>query len=240
MDEANLTQPLFESDRDRGEFTVRLLVMHLLSPDDWKWLSQFKDCSLDNDEARALIVVRELGAIDNAAYRSINHVDTLTASGRLRRLRDAGLLDQRGKGPATYYRPSGRLLAALGCPTELEPLRPDTTALRTEFPGLRSESAPLRSEFETLRSELPDPIRTQLAGLGRRATPEALDTVLVALASWKPLSLEELSALTGRAATHLRMRNVKRLLKEGRLAYVHPEEPNHPEQKYVARPGGGE
>ena len=232
MEQANLSHPLFESDRERDEFTVRLLVVHLLSPADWQWLSQFKDCNLDNDDARSLIVIRELGAIDNAAYRSINHVDTLTASGRLRRLRDAGLLEQRGKGAATYYRPGGRLLAALGTPTPPEPLRTDTTALR-------SESAPLRSEFDGLRSELPDPVRSQLANLGRRATPEELDAVLIALACWKPLSLEELSALTGRATTHLRMRNIKRLLTAGRLRYLYPEEPNHPDQKYVAADQGG-
>ena len=117
--------------------------------------------------------------------------------------------------------------------------RADIAPLRPESPGLRSESAPLRSEFDALRSELPDPIRSQLAELGRRATPEELDAVLIALASWKPLSLEELSALTGRATTHLRMRNIKRLLTECRLGYLYPEEPNHPDQKYVAADQGG-
>ena len=240
MEQANLTQPLFESDRDRDEFTVRLLVMHLLSPADWQWLSQFRECNLENDDARALIVVRELGAIDNAAYRSINHVDTLTASGRLRRLRDSGLLEQRGKGAATYYLPGGRLLAALGSPTPPEPLRSDSEPLRTESPPLRTELPPLRTEFEALRKELPEPVRRQVEGLGRRATPEELDAVLIALTSWRPLTLDELSALTGRDTAHLRLRNIKRLLTEGRLAFTHPDEPNHPEQKYVAARAGDE
>lgn len=68
-------------------------------------------------------------------------------------------------------------------------------------------------------------------------TPEELDAVLIALTTWRPLTLEELSALTGRATVHLRLRNIKRLLTEGRLAYTHPDEPNHPEQKYVALAG---
>ncbi len=235
MEQANLTQPLFESDRDRDEFTVRLLVMHLLSPADWQWLSQFRDCKLENDDAQALIVVRELGAIDNAAYRSINHVDTLTASGRLRRLRDSGLLEQKGKGAATYYQPGARLLAALGSPTSPEPLRSDTTGLRPESPPLRPEFPALRPEFAALFATLPSKLKEDANRLGARATPQELDAFILGLTEWRPLTLEELAALTGRAADHLRKRNIKRLLMEGRLAYTHPDEPNHPEQKYVAR-----
>lgn len=228
MEQANLSQPLFESDRVRDEFTVRLLVVHLLSQTDWKWLSQFRDCNLDDADARALIVMRELGAIDNAAYRSINHVDTLSASGRLRRLRDSGLLEQRGKGAATYYLPGGRLRAAIG------PLTP-TESLRAEFPeGLRAESRPLRAEFEALRAELPAPLRADLEGLAQRSTPEELDPIIIGLCRWRPLSLIELAGLTGKTANHLRSRSVKRLLTARRLAYTHPDEPNHPDQKYVA------
>lgn len=206
------------------------------------------------NEPLALIVVRELRAIDNAAYRSINHVDTLTASGRLRRLRDSGLLEQKGKGAATYYLPGRRLLAALGSLTTSEPLRTESDSLRPEFPPLRPELTalapggsplahgvpplahgvpPLRTEFEALRSEVPETVRGQLERLGRRATPEELDNVLISLAAWRPMTLEELSHLTGRDAAHLRSRNIKRLLTEGRLAYTHPDEPNHPEQKYT-------
>lgn len=60
---------------------------------------------LSDEEARALVFVRELGAIDNAAYRAINRTDTLSASGHLRRLRDLGLLDMKGGGSRTYYVP---------------------------------------------------------------------------------------------------------------------------------------
>lgn len=164
MEQANLSQPLFESDRDRDEFTVRLLVMHLLSPADWEWLSQFRDCNLENEDARALIVVRELGAIDNAVYRSINRVDTLAASGRLRRLRDAGLLKQKGKGAATYYLPGGRLLAALGSQTPPEPLRSESEPLRTEPPRCARSYPPCaRSSRHCARS-----YRNQSAGKSTR------------------------------------------------------------------------
>ena len=41
--------------------------------------------------------------INNLIYRVTNDVDTLTASKDLRRLRDAELIEQQGKGSATYY-----------------------------------------------------------------------------------------------------------------------------------------
>jgi predicted transcriptional regulator len=94
----------------------------------------------------------------------------------------------------------------------------------------------LRPELAALRSELPSDVSTALDQLGSRAAPGELDAVLVRLAQWRPLSVEELAGLTGRATEHLRKRNVKRLLSEGRLAYLHPDEPNHPDQKYVAVP----
>lgn len=44
-------------------------------------------------------------------YRNINSVDTLSASAHLRRLRDLGLLEQKGRSNATYYVPTSKLLA---------------------------------------------------------------------------------------------------------------------------------
>ena len=47
--------------------------------------------------------MKEIGAITNQDYRQLNGVDTLTASRVLVRLRDLGLLDQKGSGNGTYY-----------------------------------------------------------------------------------------------------------------------------------------
>ncbi|MGI8554585.1 MAG: ATP-binding protein [Dehalococcoidia bacterium] len=167
MRRANLTLPLFESDREKDTFTVTLLVHHLLGPEDVEWLAGFKDCNLDEDEARALIVVRELGALNNLTYRTIASTDTLSASGHLRRLRDLGLLEQRGRGSATYYVPADRLrrpgvgqMALL----EREPVQSpgdkavpvDTTALSAKktslYPGSESLSAKKTSLYPGLGS----------------------------------------------------------------------------------------
>ncbi|WP_308795972.1 Fic family protein [Tolypothrix sp. FACHB-123] len=103
MLEANLTLPLFVSNRDRDYFHLTLFTHHLLDGEDIEWLTQFKNYGLSNDEAKALVVLKQVGIINNLIYRVTNDVDTLTASQHLRRLRDAGLLEQQGKGSATCY-----------------------------------------------------------------------------------------------------------------------------------------
>lgn len=56
-----------------------------------------------HNQKRALIFLKEVGAIDNSSFRQINGVDTLKASADLRDLRSKSILDQKGKGKATYY-----------------------------------------------------------------------------------------------------------------------------------------
>ena len=74
------------------------------------WLARFKNLHLTEAEARALVVAREVGAIDNATWRDTNKVDTLTASQSLKKLRDAGLFQQKGRGAATWYQPTSKML----------------------------------------------------------------------------------------------------------------------------------
>ncbi|MCX8016543.1 MAG: hypothetical protein N2690_01375, partial [Rhodocyclaceae bacterium] len=98
-------------------------------------------------------MAREAGAIDNATYREINHVDTLSASQALRRLRDAGLLDQQGRGSATWYRPTDLMLGEYQPQTvAFEAGQGGDTALPREcdrqpreFEPLSRESAPQNS-----------------------------------------------------------------------------------------------
>ena len=95
--------PTFESDHGRNQFTARLLLHHFLGVEDIKWLALFDSYALNEDQKKALIFVKELGGIDNNAYRQLNTVDTLKASQDLRDLKRKEILDQKGKGKATYY-----------------------------------------------------------------------------------------------------------------------------------------
>jgi ATP-dependent DNA helicase RecG len=216
MATANLTPVLLESDRVRDEFTLRLLVHHLFSPEDIKWLARFKHCNLHDDDARALVVLREIGALDNATYRSVNRVDALTASGRLRKLRDLQILDQRGRGATTYYVPGGLFTAK-------DAGKYKKSGLPAQ--SLRGESdSQLREEMESLRRELPESLRAQVEAIGRRTPVDQLNEVILLLCNWKPLPLGQIAVVLNKNAEHLRSRNLKRLLAEGKLTYMYPED----------------
>lgn len=105
MDEAKMVPPTFESDHSGNEFTIRLLLHHLVSEEDILWLKEFQHFGLSDAQKRALIFVRETGAADNPAYRQINGCDSLKASSDLRQMRDLGILQQKGKSRSTYYIP---------------------------------------------------------------------------------------------------------------------------------------
>jgi ATP-dependent DNA helicase RecG len=127
------------------QFVARYFFHHFLGAEDIAWLAQFKDLHLSEDEAKALIVVREAGAFNNSTYRELTKVDTLTASQSLRRLRDAGLLAQKGRGSVTYYVPTERLVDS-GLSTKPEALSSNPDGLLSNPSGLLSNPASLLSE----------------------------------------------------------------------------------------------
>lgn len=225
MARANLTAPLFESDREKDAFTVTLLVHHLLGPDDVAWLTRFKDCHLSEDEARALIVVREVRAINNAFYRTINRMDALTASGHLRRLRDLGLLEQKGKGSATYYVPTERLLgveplAAVALP---QGFAPSDKPLPEGFPALPQGFPPL-----------PEDIAQAVQRLGQRSTPDEVRSAIRGLCAWRPMRPAEIAAILKRNPEYVRNTYLAPMVRDGELAYTYPDNPAHPQQAYQA------
>ena len=235
MDQAGLTPPLFESNRDNDQFVARYFFHHFLGEEDIAWLAQFKDLHLSDDEAKALIVVREAGALNNGTYRELTKVDTLTASQSLRRLRDAGLLAQKGRGSATYYVPTERLLDS--------GLSSESGGLSSNPPALSSNPEPLSNappgKFdEALRSHLLDGISGALAAkvgaLGQRHPPQEVRDVVVALCQARAWRADELSAVLRRNPEVVRQNYLRPLMREGRLTMTNPQEPNDPQQAYRA------
>ena len=234
MDDAGLTPPTFESDRERNQFVVTLLFHHFLSPEDLAWLRQFQHIELTDEEARALVFVREAGAITNAAYRAVNHVDVLTASQHLRRLRDHALLQQKGKGAETYYLPTDKLLAPwqarnagigdAGTPAQSVNLPPESVN-----PPALSVNPPNRfAPFPGMPSDLQDALTTIKARLPQ---PEMEDMVW-RLCAWRAFSTEHLATLLQRNRNYVTNRLITPMLRAGRLAMTIPDQPNHPQQQY--------
>jgi ATP-dependent DNA helicase RecG len=259
MEQAGLTPPLFESDRSNDQFVARYFFHHFLGEDDIRWLAQFRDLHLSDEEARALVVVRESGGMDNASYRGLNKVDTLTASNSLRRLRDAGLLVQKGRGSATYYVPSDRLLqkiedpegapssGGLGLSTNPLGLSTNPLGLSTNPLGLSTNPSDEDSELDevaerarcALLNELPGELAARVGALGRRNPPGEVFPVLLEVCRQRAWGAEELGQLFRRNARYIRNNYLRPLMREGRLAMAKPEEPNSPDQAYRAVEGTG-
>lgn len=213
FDTVELRDPLFRLIRRAQATILDDLPKSFLGEEDIAWLAQFRELHLSDGEAKALIVVREAGAIDNATYRELNKVDALTASGALRRLRDAGLLAQKGRGSATYYVPIERIGSdGRGLPTKPAALSANPQGLSTNPEALSDtpEDLPTTTTPEeetarrTLLAELPGDLAAKVGALGRRSIPNQTQAVIVEvcrLRAWRP---EELALLLQRNARHVR------------------------------------
>ncbi len=256
-EQAGLAPPLFESDREREQFVVRLFFHHFLGPDDLAWLGQFKDLQLSDAEARALVVTREVGAMDNATWREINKVDTLAASHGLKKLRDAGLLQQNGRGSATWYKPTAYMLGSdEDVAGDDEGLSSDPGGLSSNPEGLSSNPEGLSSNPEGLSSnprslssnpdpaaqavrrallnELPGELAAQVGSLGQRRPPKDVREVVFRLCQQRDYRAEELSQLLVRNVETVRQNYLRPLLRAGRIVMARPDKPNDPDQAYRA------
>lgn len=252
MDEVGLTPPTFESDREGNQFVVTLLFHHFLSPEDWSWLRSFQDVELTDEQARALVFVREAGAISNAAFRAITHLDVLTASQHLRRLRDGGLLQQKGKGAQTYYVPTEKLLAPWqgrvgqanprpGNPVS-QPVESSDQAIQAAGKAAEPLRQSIQSDAQSVQHrgesiqfrDLPQPLAIQLETVSRRATPEVIRNLIRQLCAWRPLSADELATLLRRTRIHLVNEHIRPMVLAGEIERTLPDQPNHPQQKYRA------
>jgi ATP-dependent DNA helicase RecG len=223
MEQANMVPPTFESNHSSNQFTTRLLLHHFLSEEDILWLHSFNQFELNDSQKRALIFIRETGAIDNPAYRQLNGCDILKASSELRSLRDLNILVQKGKGRATYYQinPEFIINASKGLPDQ--------------FGGLSDQFEGLSGQFEGLSGELPADLLTRIEALGKRTNDkQKINQIILDLCSRQPQSIKQLSSILHRNENYM-LGFVTNLRDQGLLEYVYPDMPNHPQQAYKIR-----
>jgi ATP-dependent DNA helicase RecG len=224
----DLLPPTFESSRRPDQFVATFLFHHFLGADDLAWLRRLTREALSDEEARALVFVRELGAIDNAAYRTINRTDTLNASAHLRRLRDLGLLEMKGSGSRTYYVSGPAFFAGLSVAEGNTPQAPTNTHQLVE--NTHQHMA------DSHRSELtpPDALMARVRAAGSKPRRNVLRAVILDLCAWQPCSARALAHWLGRSDhKHLVREHLTPMVRSQDLAYTIPEMENHPEQRYT-------
>ena len=243
---AHLAPPTFESDRVGNQFTAHLLLHHFLSEGDLVWLSKFEKFELNDDQKQALILVRELGAINNSSYRQILDIDTLEATRDLRQLCEYKLLLKKGEKKGTYYLPGKRLNEEPRIHSdepkalidEPKTLSDEPKALSDEPKALIDEPIPNDNTSEEKRNnllrELPDSLAKDLLSLKKReSNKEKIADIIVEVCSIRPFTLSELSILLNKGDNYISNNYIKPLLGT-KLNYKFPDVVNHPEQAYIA------
>ena len=225
MDRANLEPPTFKSSRAADEFAAVFLFHHFLTEENLHWLNRFVEHDLSQEDRKALIYVRETGYIDNASYRDINHVDTLTASGHLRHLRDLSLLEMKGGGSKTYYVPG----LDLHKPDNLEG-KPDN--LEGKPDNLEGKPDELLSTPDLL-AQMPKKLRDRVLKVGKKAPRETIRHAILTLCHWRELTGTQLAGILRRHRRFLLSEHVKPMVGAGELKMKFPQE-NHPRQAYLA------
>lgn len=193
--------------------------------------------NLTDEEARTLIVVREMGAITNADYRNINCVETLSASASLRRLRDLGLLEQKGRSNTTYYVPTTKLLIGHIKPnlqsSNLPSLGPNLPSSNSNLP---SSSTTLPSSADQVVSSLfasiPEDLKSKIENLRKKSDIEEVRSLIKDLCSLRPFRIQELSEILKRNPKYIKEVYLKSMIESGVLEYIFPHQSSHPQQAY--------
>ena len=244
MEKAELLPPTFESNHADNQFTIRLLLHHFLSEADINWLTTFNIFELDDSQKRALIFLREVGAIDNAAHRQINGIDMIKSSTDLRDLRDKNIILQKGKGRSTYYIPNYSSQYWKPDNIDYQTTKKNTGKTDNDSAPVDSLSAPVNpisAPVESLSApvdkllfnQLPPELQKKIGSLPQRNKDHILlSNIILELCKWRPLKSSELVNILGRTEKYLIRNFITPLRDKGKLEYIYPEMPNHPAQAY--------
>ena len=143
----------------------------------------------------------------------INGVDTLIASAQLRRLRDLELLEQKGKGNATYYVPTQKML----------------------FPEHTPQTSALSEGVPSQTSALSDDLREIILKVGKRTPPDIIKQIIKQLCSSRPFRPSEIALLLQKNQRHIRDYYLTPMVESGELELGFPDNPTYFLQSYQTK-----
>jgi ATP-dependent DNA helicase RecG len=233
MKKAGLMPPTFESNRSANQFTARLLLHHLLDKETLQWLASYTNYSLNNEQRLSLVFVREVGAIDNITYRQLNSdINNQKASYDLHYMCTKGLLEQKGQSRSTYYIAGENFVNSRADGENGNAIGENS---RADGENGNAEGEMCRDNGEMCRAEdLPIEFKKRVGKTGKRMVAKDMESLIIDLCTYKPLSLAEMASLLHRDMRALRYHYINTLIKQKRLFYTIPEMINHPNQKYTA------
>lgn len=228
MKSANMMPPTFESNREKNNFTIRLLFHNFLQKDDISWLELFAEHTLNDNQKLAMVFIREVGAIDNNTYRQLTGANRSEAGLDLRVLRKNNLIEQKNVGKSTYYLPTSVLLSTMVDKTSAMVDKISTMVDKTSTMVDNSLSSP-----NSLFREIPGNIKSRIENIGKRSShPDLLKKIILDLCAWKELSITELAKILGRNEKYIKTNYIQPLIDKGEIKFTIPEMITHPHQKY--------
>lgn len=222
LENAGLTKPILISNRQNNYFKATFLLHQLMNEEQLLWLKQFRDLNLNSVEAKALVLIREVGAIDNGALRAITDLDTLAASKVLGRLwQQYCLIEKGGSGRNTYYKPTHLLMSY----HPSEPQNSDELN-RNDSKLISNSSDPAANS-----NHLSDALREEIDRLSPKS--RQIKPIILKLCLHNSYSAEQMATILNRNTSALKTKQLAPMCAEGLLTYTHPEVRNHPSQAYA-------
>ncbi|NQS74240.1 MAG: transcriptional regulator [Methanoculleus sp.] len=218
--EARLSPPVFESNRQDDYFRATFSLHHFFSEEELAWLRGFSATDLSDEEAMALVFARRNGSVSNEQCRDLTGLDVIGASKLLGRLRDLGFLIQHPHGAMTFYTPTGQLGVISARTISFQ---------ETDIPLDADKTLSVGPEI------IPPDIAESIRDLGKRSPSQEVRRVIIQICNVRPFSAEEIAQMIGRSKKWVSVSYLQPMVRDGQLEYAIPGEPNHPEQKYMVR-----
>jgi len=198
MKEVHLSQPRFESSREKNTFTAAFMFHNLLDDVDLSWVARLQEHNLSEAEVRILHLARENERITNVDCRKVTGLEMYKVSVLLRRLSGLNLLIQHKHGAGTFYEASPLLIERSGT--------------------VQGDDASL------LLKDLPLRLQSEIAELGSRSkSVEQVQRLVVGLCAVRPFTVEEIAILLDRGKAYVLSNYVTPLLEKEELEWTDPE-----------------
>ncbi len=225
---SNMMPPTFESNREKNNFTIRLLFHNFLNNEDVGWLENFQTYQLNDKQKLTLVFIKEIGAIDNNAFRQLTGANRTEAGIDLRDLREKELIEQKNAGKSTYYLPSPIFQDTM---VDKTTTMVDKTTTMVDKTTTMVDNEPLF--INDILKEIPEELLLQINKLGKRSpNPDLIKKIILELCNWRELSIAELSLILGRNEKYVKTNYIQPLIDEKKISYTIPAMITHPYQKY--------
>jgi len=190
----------------------------------YKWLT--------NDEVLILVTAHQENYVTNTRLQSLTDKKSDEISKLLSGLVEKGYLEPNGQGRGTKYTLTEMFHQKSIGDSRYNRISSGPDA-NNSGPNV-ANSGPNENEQTKDHEKMLLDI-SELARKKKRLQPSEMDEIILNLCAIKPLTLKELSEILNRQMDPLRKKYISRLLKEGKLELLYPEQVNHPKQAYMTR-----